>query len=430
MDEVPATKEDLEDFYREPPAEKKHELFSVSKHKRQAQAAWLEVMNLGLTYKQKKKALEVMSTAIAPWFPQPELLMDFLTDCYNTGDTISLLALSGVFYLIQERNLDYPLFYTKLYSLLDAKVLHSKYRFRFLRLLDTFIGSSHLPAVLVASFMKRLARLSLNAPPAAIVAIIPWFYNIFKKHPMTTFMMHRVPRTEEEKERLQNEGLADPFLAEEVDPMETHAIDSCLWEIAQLQSHYHPNVATIAKIISEQFTKQMYNMEDFLDHSYSSVSNLPTVNLTGQKLITVLVSRGRACEGDQESTGCGVQDPQEDLLSFGVGIGRERQSFGPAVGFRVLKLCFTTPHSQLRGHGHLPGRSRRGISPWMHTSRTVSQAGLVPLLTCTLLRFTWEYVFEKSSPRFAFLPALFASLHKRTAEVEETPTLSDLGVCN
>ncbi len=38
-----------------------------------------------------------------------------------------------------------------------------------------------------------------------------------------------------------------------------------------LQSHYHPNVATIAKIISEQFTKQAYNLEDFLDHSYGSM---------------------------------------------------------------------------------------------------------------------------------------------------------------
>ncbi|KAH8893781.1 CBF-domain-containing protein [Thozetella sp. PMI_491] len=270
MDEIPEAKEDVEDFYREAPKEK-HELLSLSRHKRQAQNAWLGIMKLGLTYRQKKKALEVMATAIAPWFPQPELLMDFLTDCYNTGESISLLALSGVFYLMQERNLDYPLFYTKLYSLLDSRILHSKYRSRFLRLLDTFLGSSHLPAVMVASFIKRLARLALNAPPAAIVAVVPWFYNLFKKHPLTTFMMHRAPRTDEEKLLLESEGLADPFLPEEQDPMETRAIESCLWEIVQLQSHYHPNVATIAKIISEQFTKQMYNMEDFLDHSYTSL---------------------------------------------------------------------------------------------------------------------------------------------------------------
>ncbi|KAK4154658.1 CBF/Mak21 family-domain-containing protein [Chaetomidium leptoderma] len=270
MEDVPESSEALEDFYIEPPQKKKHPLRSLSQHKKQAQEAWLALMHLGLSKEQRKKVLEVMATSIAPWFTQPELLMDFLTDCYNSGGSISLLALSGVFYLMQERNLDYPEFFTKLYSLLDADILHSKHRSRFIRLLDTFLGSSHLPAVLVASFIKRLARLALNAPPSAIVVIVPWFYNLFKKHPLTTFMMHRVPRTTEEKDLMESHGLEDPFLPEERDPMETHAIDSCLWEIVQLQSHYHPNVATIAKIISEQFTKQTYSLEDFLDHSYGS----------------------------------------------------------------------------------------------------------------------------------------------------------------
>ncbi|KAK7700219.1 Maturation and nuclear export of 40S ribosomal subunits interacting protein [Diaporthe eres] len=269
---VPQSREELVDFYVDPPKKQKgHELFSVSKHKKAAQDAWLALMGRDMTRDQRKRLLDIMSRVIAPWFTKPELLMDFLTDCYNSGGSMSLLALSGVFYLIQERNLDYPAFYIKLYSLLDADILHSKYRSRFFRLLDIFLASSHLPAALVASFIKRLARLSLNAPPSAIVTIIPWMYNLFKKHPTTTFMMHRVPRTEEEKEKLAAEGMDDPFDPEVQDPMETHAIDSCIWEIVQLQSHYHPNVATIAKIVSEQFTKQFYNMEDFLDHSYASL---------------------------------------------------------------------------------------------------------------------------------------------------------------
>lgn len=276
IEDVPASSEDIDEFYVDPPTKKKHPLYSLSQHKKQAQGAWLALMQLGLSKQQRKKVLEVMATSIAPWFTKPELLMDFLTDCYNAGGSVSLLALSGVFYLIQERNLDYPLFYTKLYSLLDADMLHSKYRSRFFRLLDTFLGSSHLPAVLVASFIKRFSRLALNAPPSAIVAIVPWFYNIFKKHPLCTFMMHRVPRTQEERDLLEKEGLLDPFLSDEEDPMETRAIDSCIWEIVQLQSHYHPNVATIAKIVSEQFTKQSYGLEDFLDHSYGSVSTTLT----------------------------------------------------------------------------------------------------------------------------------------------------------
>ncbi|KAK1833794.1 CBF/Mak21 family-domain-containing protein [Podospora conica] len=271
IEDVPGSSEDIDEFYVDPPKKKKHPLYSLSQHKKQAQGAWLSLMQLGLSKQQRKKVLEVMATSIAPWFTKPELLMDFLTDCYNAGGSISLLALSGVFYLIQERNLDYPLFYTKLYSLLDADMLHSKYRSRLFRLLDTFLGSSHLPAVLVASFIKRFSRLALNAPPSAIVAIVPWFYNIFKKHPLCTFMMHRVPRTQEERDLLEKDGLSDPFLPDEEDPMETRAIDSCIWEIVQLQSHYHPNVATIAKIVSEQFTKQSYGLEDFLDHSYGSL---------------------------------------------------------------------------------------------------------------------------------------------------------------
>ncbi|KAI2624353.1 nucleolar complex protein [Hypoxylon sp. NC1633] len=268
---VPDSAKDMSSFYIDAPKKKSNPVMSLNQHKRVAQEAWLALLGLDPNREQRKKLLQIMTGSIAPWFTKPELLMDFLTDSYDSGGATSLLALSGVFYLIQERNLDYPSFYRKLYSLLDANILHSKHRSRFFRLLDTFLSSTHLPAVLVASFIKRITRLCLNAPPAAIVVVIPWIYNLFKKHPLCTFMMHRVPRTPEEKETLENEGMADPFITDEEDPMETCAIDSCLWEVLQLQSHYHPNVATIAKIISEQFTKQSYNLEDFLDHSYSSL---------------------------------------------------------------------------------------------------------------------------------------------------------------
>lgn len=287
--EPPESKEELEDFYCPEPKKVKHDLYSVSKHKSRAQAAWLALLKLEMNKEQRKRILAVMADTIAPWFLKPELLMDFLTDSYNSGGSISLLALSGIFYLISEKSmlcrlkffdivltyslpdLDYPLFYTKLYSLLDSEILHSKHRSRFFRLLDTFLASTHLPAVLVASFLKRLSRLTLNAPPAAIVAVVPWIYNILKKHPSCTFMIHREARTEEDRQDLEREGFEDPFLEDEQDPMETDAIESSLWEIVALQSHFHPNVATLANIISEQFTKVSYNLEDFLDHSYGSV---------------------------------------------------------------------------------------------------------------------------------------------------------------
>ncbi|KAI9880321.1 MAG: hypothetical protein M1830_004200 [Pleopsidium flavum] len=271
IENVPKSKDELKDFYLEPPKKSKHPLHSLTNHKKQAQEAWLTILRSGLSNVQRKVVLGLISHRIAPWFVKIELLMDFLTDSYNQGGSTSLLALSGLFYLIREKNLDYPSFYSKLYSLLNSGVLHSKHRSRFFRLLETFLASTHLPAALVASFIKRLSRLTLHAPPAGIVVVIPWVYNLLKEHPACTFMIHRERQGEEANKLLRDRGMDDPFNMEEADPMQTNAIESSLWEIEMLQSHYHPNVATLAKIISEQFTKQAYNLEDFLDHSYGSM---------------------------------------------------------------------------------------------------------------------------------------------------------------
>ncbi len=271
IENVPETQEQIESFFVTLPA-KKHSLRSLTAHKRRAQDAWLAILGRDLSKPQRKTVLGLMSHRIAPWFLKVELLMDFLTDSFNVGGSTSLMALSGLYYLMQEKNLDYPQFYHKLYSLLDRNILHSKHRSRFFRLLDTFLASTHLPAALVASFIKRLSRLSLHAPPSGIVVVVPWVYNLLKTHPSCTFMIHRKARGEREDPDPQEEqGYGDPFRMDEPDPMETDALESSLWEIQMLQSHYHPNVATIAKIISEQFTKQAYNLEDFLDHSYGSM---------------------------------------------------------------------------------------------------------------------------------------------------------------
>lgn len=257
---MPDETHEFDNFYTET---KNKRLVSVSSHKKRAQEAWLAILRNNLSKSQRKTLLRIMAPTIEPWFSRPELLMDFLTDSYNEGGSMSLLALSGLFYLIQEKNLDYPQFYHKLYSLLDADLLHSKHRSRFFRLLNTFLCSTHLPAALVASFIKRLSRLALNAPPSAIVVIVPFIYNFFKSHPTCTFMMHRASGKQG--------GEEDPFDPAEPDPTRTNALESSIWEIDTLQSHYHPNVAAIARIVSEQFTKQAYNLEDFLDHTYQGM---------------------------------------------------------------------------------------------------------------------------------------------------------------
>ncbi|KAK8155462.1 CBF-domain-containing protein [Phyllosticta citribraziliensis] len=323
--ELPGDEKFFGDFFGPEPEQPKHALKSLSAHKRQGQDAWLALLRSGLDADQRKRVLGSMTGWVVPWFLKVELLMDFLTDSYNVGGGTSLLALAGLFHLMKEKNLDYPSFYQKLYSLLDDGLLNSKYRSRFFRLLDEFMSSTHLPAALVASFIKRLSRLALHAPPAGIVVVVPWVYNMLKRHPACTFMIHREVRDPQAREELEERGMNDPFDMEEQDPMETDAIESSLWEIETLQSHYHPNVATLAKIISEQFTKQSYNLEDFLDHSYNGVS--------------LMEARGGMCANISQ------------LIE--AELGKEQLKKTPVVEYEIPKRIFTAEEGGLAPLGAL-----------------------------------------------------------------------------
>lgn len=224
---------------------------------------------------QKRALLKKLQDAtVLSSLRRPEILMDFFTDCLspqspNASPDLSLAvpALQGLFQLIATRNLDYPLFYPRLYSLLDNDLPHSKHRSRLLRHLEGFLApTNHIPAATIASFIKRLSRLCLYAPPAAIIAIVPYIYNLLKSYPACTFLLHRKPHPPYTRSK-ENIGI-DPFDPEELDPQQTNAIDSSLWELHTLQDHYNSTVSSICRIISEQFTKQQYNLEDFLDHGY------------------------------------------------------------------------------------------------------------------------------------------------------------------
>ncbi|KAL1408368.1 Maturation and nuclear export of 40S ribosomal subunits interacting protein [Vanrija albida] len=189
-------------------------------------------------------------------------IADWLGGTVDAGGAHAMLAMNGLFVLMTAYNLDYPLFYDRLYALLDGEVLHARYRARFFRLLDTFLRSPLLSAALVASFIKRLSRLALAAPPAGAILAIPFVYNLFKRHPGTMAMLQRLPEDMED---------GDPYDERETAPIATRALDSSAWELAALQNHYLASVATLAKIFAEQFTKPEFNLEDFLDHGYATL---------------------------------------------------------------------------------------------------------------------------------------------------------------
>lgn len=258
---------------------------SVSKFRSLLEKNWLSMVSGELSLPQYKTTLLVLHKRIIPHVPNPTKFMDFLTDSYNLQSSdanagmVPVLALNGLFELMLRFNLEYPNFYQKLYGLITASLMHARHRARFFRLVDTFLASTHLSAHLIASFIKRLARLTLNAPPAAIVSVIPFVYNLLKKHPSCMVMLHNPAyvtdlfMNPEQLERVKalRESYVDPFDDQEPNPENTRAMESSLWELASLTEHYHPNVATLAKIFGQPFRKVNYNMEDFLDWSYDTL---------------------------------------------------------------------------------------------------------------------------------------------------------------
>ncbi|XP_041826839.1 nucleolar complex protein 4 homolog [Melanotaenia boesemani] len=240
--------------------EAKHEDWKAAKlfdHKRAFERMWLGFLKYKLPNSMYKKILVILHESILPHMSKPTMLLDFLTAAYEVGGAISLLALNGLFVLMHQHNLEYPDFYKKLYNLLEPSVFHVKYKARFFHLANLFLSSSHLPVYLVAAFAKRLARLSLTAPPTALLMVLPFIYNLIRRHPSCRILIHK-PSTEDEP-------IEDPYVMDEEDPAQCRALESSLWEIKTLQKHYHPDVAKAAMLINTPLSEQEDDISEVLE---------------------------------------------------------------------------------------------------------------------------------------------------------------------
>lgn len=233
-------------------------LASTAQHLHEFSACWLEVLQ-GISQHAPalhRPLLAIVNERIMPYLPNPCLLADYLTDSYNAGGLVSLLALHGLFTLMHRHNLDYPAFFAKLYQLLDANILHCRYRRRFCRLFALFMTSTHMPAYLVAAFVKRMARLALDASPAVIPWVLAFVYNAFKAHPAVRVLIHRAHA---------GTLLDDPFVMAETDPARCRAIDSSLWELQAFSRHYWAEAVRTSALFSERLTKPPFSLDALLD---------------------------------------------------------------------------------------------------------------------------------------------------------------------
>lgn len=168
---------------------------------------------------------------------------------------------------------DFPEFYTKLYALVTPEVLSSKYRDEFVLTAEKFLRTGYIPMHTVASFLKRLARVSLVLPPAALLLVIPFAYNLMYEHIQArTVLLRCYAPLEKLKQQAEEAECEDTFDEDEEDPAKTGAFESYLWEFMILTDHYDPMVAKLAQVFKNQtFDKPPYDLREFAEMSYQSV---------------------------------------------------------------------------------------------------------------------------------------------------------------
>ncbi|XP_037041130.1 nucleolar complex protein 4 homolog A [Bradysia coprophila] len=233
-----------------------HPGYDYAVMRRNLNKVWNCAVLWDLTETTHKQLLIVLLEKILPHLDKPVLLTDFLMDSLDVGGPISLLALQGVFTLIQQHNLSYPNIYEKLYSMFEPEIFHTKFKARLFYLADIFLSSIALPENLVAAFIKRLARLALVAPPQDIVIILYFIGNLIIRHPGLKRLICHASGGEVSK---------DPYIMDERVPNKSFALESSLWEIATLQSHALPSIAQAAKFITNPLPSIEWDLSSVLE---------------------------------------------------------------------------------------------------------------------------------------------------------------------
>ncbi|CAM6016473.1 unnamed protein product [Sphagnum balticum] len=350
-----------------PPASQEDQKTTDELFKRQRSRlskAWLSFLKLPLPLDIYKKVLAQLHKRVIPFLSNPILLSDFLTSSYNVGGLISVMALNGLFILITSHGLEYPDFYNKLYALLEPSIFVSKHRARFFELMDSSLKSSHLPAYLAAAFAKKLARLSLSAPPAGCLLVIAMVHNLLRRHPAINCLVHRDTRNTNTSGKETNtikvvDGRLgrDPFLASEPDTAKCNALESSLWEIETLRSHYCPAVSRFVASLETDLTVRRKTTEvavsDFSSGSYSTIfaeevsKRLKAVPLAFYQTVPTTLF---------------PENPTDDFLGwrFGDNAVKEQHAEDGAVSHKHKNDHIASPVKPIRSDGESEQEHRNG----------------------------------------------------------------------
>ncbi|KAH8368306.1 hypothetical protein KR084_009873 [Drosophila pseudotakahashii] len=243
----------------------KSKKFNLEANSKRLNDLWLAIMAKcsGVDERLHRQILVVLLERVINHLDDPIQLTDFLMDSLHQFDgPIALLALQGIFTLMQKQNITYPDVYEKLYNMFYPRMFFNKYKARLFYLADIFLTSTHLPENLVAAFVKRLARLALQSPTEDAVIMIRFVCNLLLRHTGLQKLIRGSHAAEE---------VSDPYNETETDPVKSEAINSSLWEIALLQKHVVPEVANAARFINSSLPIMEFDLAPLLDRKECNI---------------------------------------------------------------------------------------------------------------------------------------------------------------
>jgi len=167
------------------------------------------------------------------------------------------------FYPIRRPDCETTVF-DEVYCLLGGNFLRKSYRFKLIFFLNTFLSSTKVPAYIIAAYIKKLSRFTLNAKPRTLVSILKLVGNLILRHPILLVLRDRVDDKAQELSQesdsctLRQWLLNDPFNNDlTTDLKATRAMESSVWELMPLRFHKHPKVANAASFLNNPKIPEM-----------------------------------------------------------------------------------------------------------------------------------------------------------------------------
>jgi hypothetical protein len=244
-------------------------LNSLSAYQKLFSKVWLLLLSLPFSLNEHKVLLKHLPDNVVSYLVNPLLLADYLTQSYNCGGVVAVLALESLFQLIASYNLDYPNFFVSLYKLCSVEIFNAKYSNKFMRLLSASLKSTNLPAYVVAAFIKRLAHLALHASSSNAcfcVAEITW---LLKQNRPCQVLVQRVKCGEAVTKDNEFDN------SEEADLEKCGALQSSLWELELLVKHHVVEVTKLAKAIQDPESTSVgafpINVDQYISQNYADM---------------------------------------------------------------------------------------------------------------------------------------------------------------